>query len=50
MCDPQHPENYWTSTLEEGRFKCHHCDKTYARVLSLQTHEEKVHDIHIAEP
>lgn len=21
VCDPQHPENYWTSTLEEGRFK-----------------------------
>lgn len=50
VCDPQHPENYWTSTLEEGRFKCHHCDKTYASVLSLQTHEEKVHDIHIAKP
>ncbi|XP_056006722.1 uncharacterized protein LOC125651350 [Ostrea edulis] len=50
VCDPQHPENYWTSTREEGRFKCHHCDKTYAHVVSLQTHEQKIHDVHIAKP
>ena len=27
VCDKDHPENYWTSTLEEGRFRCHHCEK-----------------------
>ena len=48
VCDKDHPENYWTSTLEEGRFRCHHCEKTYAHVGSLQTHEERIHDIHIA--
>ena len=48
VCDIDHPENYWTSTLDDGRFRCHHCDKTYAHVGSLQTHEEKIHDVHIA--
>ena len=36
VCNPKHPENYWTSTLRDGRFKCHHCDKSYAHVLSLK--------------
>lgn len=25
--NPQHEENYWTSSIENGRFKCHHCEK-----------------------
>lgn len=36
VCDKDHPENYWTSTLWEGRFKCDHCDKTYAHVGSFK--------------
>ena len=50
VCNPEHPENYWTSTLQDGRFKCHHCDKSYAHVLSLKAHEEKIHDVQIAKP
>lgn len=28
--DPEHPDNYWVSTLEDARVKCHFCEKTYA--------------------
>ncbi|XP_069105225.1 uncharacterized protein [Argopecten irradians] len=42
--DPDHPENYWTSTIQNNRSKCHFCDKTYARIGSLKAHEAKVHN------
>ena len=32
VCNPEHPENYWTSTLQDGRFKCHHCDKSLSLI------------------
>ncbi|XP_021342789.1 uncharacterized protein LOC110443113 [Mizuhopecten yessoensis] len=47
LADPSHPENYWTSHLEDGRVKCHFCDKTYAYVGSLKVHEEKIHNAEI---
>lgn len=37
--DPNHPENYWLDTDEDGHFKCHFCDKSYASVGSLKAHE-----------
>ncbi|KAK3083023.1 hypothetical protein FSP39_011873 [Pinctada imbricata] len=41
-----HPEeNYWTSTLESGRFRCHQCSKEYKRVSSLKAHESEKHKI-----
>ncbi|XP_061185175.1 uncharacterized protein LOC133193230 [Saccostrea echinata] len=46
--NPQHEENYWTSTLENGRFKCHHCEKDYKRVSSLKAHESRFHDISLS--
>ncbi|OWF47689.1 hypothetical protein KP79_PYT01281 [Mizuhopecten yessoensis] len=43
VTDPEHPENYWISNLENGRVRCHFCDKTYAYVGSLKVYEEKIH-------
>ncbi|KAK3095093.1 hypothetical protein FSP39_010192 [Pinctada imbricata] len=43
--NPHHEENYWTSTLESGRFHCHHCSKDYKRVSSLKAHESEKHKI-----
>jgi len=48
--DADHPENYWLSTMEEGRIKCHFCDTTYAYVGSLKSHELKVHNVKIERP
>lgn len=47
--DPSHPENYWVSNYEpeDGRFKCHFCEKTYAFVASLQSHEMKQHNVSV---
>ncbi|XP_048770593.2 uncharacterized protein LOC125676812 [Ostrea edulis] len=46
--DPQHSENYWLSRmLENERLKCHFCEATYACVGSLQSHEQKKHDVQI---
>ena len=41
--DPDHPENYWVDTDQDGRFKCHFCEKSYAFVGSLKTHESIKH-------
>lgn len=41
--DPNHPENYWLDTDEDGHFKCHFCDKSYASVGSLKAHETIKH-------
>ena len=41
--DIENPENYWISNLENGRYKCHFCERTYAYVASLKTHEIKAH-------
>lgn len=40
--NPQHEENYQTSSIENWRFKCHHCEKDYKRVSSLKEHESGV--------
>lgn len=45
--DPEHPDNYWVSTLEDGRVKCHFCEKTYAYTGSLRSHEAKCHNVKI---
>lgn len=50
VSDQTHPENYWISNLQDGRFKCHHCDKTYAQAGSLQVHEKKIHQVDIPKP
>ena len=36
--DPDHPENYWLSNVENGRIKCHFCASSYGHVGSLQAH------------
>lgn len=40
--DPDHPENYYVVN-EDGKFKCHYCDKTYTYSGSLKTHEQVKH-------
>lgn len=50
VSDMQHPENYWLSNLNDGRIKCHFCDKTYVCVGSLKGHETKVHNVTIEKP
>lgn len=45
LSDPNHPENYWTENISGGRIKCHFCDKDYAFIGSLQSHESKVHNV-----
>ena len=32
LSNPNHPENYWLSNLENGRLRCHFCSKTYCHV------------------
>lgn len=45
ISDPDHPENYWTNTIEEdGKVRCHFCAKRYTLVDSLIAHEKKVHN------
>lgn len=48
--NPQHEENYWTSSIENGRFKCHHCEKDYKRVSSLKAHESGMHGVSLSNP
>jgi hypothetical protein len=45
LSDPDHPENYWTENISGDRIKCHFCDKDYAFIGSLQSHESKVHNV-----
>ncbi|XP_062568267.1 uncharacterized protein LOC134230452 [Saccostrea cucullata] len=45
VTDPNHPDNYWVSNKVEDRLQCHHCDKTYACVGSLQIHEANQHQV-----
>lgn len=44
---PDHPENYWIQSFEDGRIRCHLCQKTYVYVGSLKAHESKMHNITI---
>lgn len=48
--NPEHAENYWVSSLDDNRLKCHFCPKSYAYVGSLKSHEKKVHNVEIKEP
>lgn len=49
--DPDHPENYWLSTKEQnGRLKCHFCERTYSHVGTLQIHETRFHNVTIQKP
>jgi hypothetical protein len=48
VTDKSHPDNYWVSNFNEGRVKCHHCEKTYAYVGSLKAHEEKMHGVTVS--
>jgi hypothetical protein len=50
IVDQNHPENYWVSNRTEGHIKCHHCDRQYVYVGSLQTHELKSHQVTIPKP
>ncbi|KAK6168270.1 hypothetical protein SNE40_022131 [Patella caerulea] len=45
-----HPENYWISNNKDGRLQCHFCNKTYAYVGSLKSHEKDIHSVHIDVP
>lgn len=40
LIDPNHPENYWISNMNDGRVQCHFCERSYAYVGSLKKHEE----------
>lgn len=51
MLNAQHPDNYWISNRQEdGRFKCHYCDKSYLHSNTLQYHEKKIHHVTIQKP
>lgn len=52
ITDKDHPENYWLANLDHdtGRVRCHFCDKSYAYVGSLMSHEKKVHNVGIEKP
>jgi hypothetical protein len=41
--DEEHNENYWIKTVVGDRFKCHYCDRSYAFIGSLKTHESQLH-------
>jgi hypothetical protein len=43
LSDPDSEENYWILNTENGRFKCHFCQKTFAFIASVKTHECKIH-------
>lgn len=44
--DPEHPENYWLSELQDDeRLKCHFSPATYAFVGSLKAHENNKHNV-----
>lgn len=34
--DPNHPENYWISNMNDGRVQYHFCERSYANVVSLK--------------
>lgn len=45
LIDPDHPENYWTSNIQDGgKIKCHYCVKRYTNIQSVKTHEQNVHN------
>lgn len=49
MDDPEHPENYWLSELQDDeRLKCHFCPATYACAGSLKAHENKKHNVQLS--
>jgi hypothetical protein len=41
-------KNYWTAAFNDGRFKCHHCEKDYKRVSSLKAHESEKHNVSLS--
>ncbi|XP_053380076.1 uncharacterized protein LOC123537039 [Mercenaria mercenaria] len=43
LTNPDHEENYWISSLENDRFKCHFCNSSYSYVDSLKAHEKNEH-------
>ncbi|XP_062600399.1 uncharacterized protein LOC134262037 [Saccostrea cucullata] len=45
--DPNHPENYWISNVNDGRVQCHFCERSYAYVGSLKVHEETKHNANV---
>lgn len=51
ISNPDHPDNHWISNMQDdGRFKCHHCNKTYKYSNTLQYHKKKYHDVNIEKP
>lgn len=43
ISNPDHPDNYWISNMQDdGRFKFHHCNKTYKYSNTLQYHEKNI--------
>lgn len=40
--DPNHQKIYWV-TNDDGRFPCHFCEKSYANIGSVRTHENVHH-------
>lgn len=48
--DPNHPENYWISSMNDGRVQCHFCERSYTYVGSLKTHEETKHNAKVPKP
>lgn len=48
--DPNHPDNYWISNMNDGCVQCHFCERSYAYVGSLKTHEETKHNAKVPKP
>lgn len=41
ISNPDHPDNHWISNMQDdGRFKCHHCNKTYKYSNTLEYHKK----------
>lgn len=43
LANPEHPENYLTNSLNDSRFWCHFCEKSYVNIDSLLIHEKAKH-------
>jgi hypothetical protein len=41
--DPDHDENYYKCNVEDDRFPCHFCEKSFSYVGSLKSHQQIKH-------
>lgn len=48
--DPNHPENYQISNMNDGRVQCHFCERSYAYVGSLKNMKRTKHIAKVPKP